>query len=254
MRAFLLVLFIASAAAIPLEPFMVNITGGGPPTPCPVGHYNVPVGTTSIPKNAFIACNQMTSIWIPDSVVSIGDTAFQNLKALRYVNISKTTSRLKDIGEAAFQQSGLRALTIPDSVTDLHNSWNICGQCDSIETFVIGDGLKRLPYMACDSCHNLASITFGKNLKYIDGCAFRGGYNYNQKLTHLKLPKSLQEVAGEAFSSFKMLHYLWVPCNVTKLEKNAFTRTKFDHGVDVPPGLDTSGAFDPDAKIRTHNC
>ena len=254
MRAFLFVLFIASAASVPLEPFMVNITGGGPPKPCPVGHGTLPEGTTTIKHDAFIYCDKMTSLDVPDSVTSIGNRAFQNLKNLRYVNFT-TTSRLKDIGSAAFQQSGIKELIIPDSVTSV--DWDLCSSCSSITNFVIGDGLSRLERYACDSCHNLASITFGKSLTYVGSCAFRGGYNGNTKLTHLKLPKSLTEVGSNAFSSMKQLRYLWLPCNVTKLGSQAFKYTKFDRGVDVPPGLNTSyvsGAFDAGTNIRTHKC
>ena len=56
----------------------------------------------------------------------------------------------------------------------------------------------------------------------------------NNALSKLKLGKSVQEIAGDAFSSFNMLRYLWIPSSVKKLDKRAFVRSKLDRGVEMP--------------------
>ncbi len=77
---------------------------------CPCGkqgEYIVPDSVTSIGNSAFYRCRSLTSITIPDSVTSIGDSAFAYCNPLSSVTIPKSVT---NIGYGAF--SGCDSLTI----------------------------------------------------------------------------------------------------------------------------------------------
>ena len=79
--------------------------------------YNVPDSVTSIGDSAFGGCKSLTSINIPDSVTSIGKEAFANCHSLTSINIPDSVT---SIGEYAFYQcESLTCINIPDGVTSI---------------------------------------------------------------------------------------------------------------------------------------
>ena len=63
------------------------------------GEIRIPDGVTEIQDNAFLDCNNVTSIIIPDSVTSIGFSAFENCKSLSSIVIPDS---VRYIGTDAF--------------------------------------------------------------------------------------------------------------------------------------------------------
>ena len=82
--------------------------------------YTIPNSVTSIGSSAFYNCSGLTSVTIPNSVTSIGDYyAFQGCSGLTSVNIPNSVT---SIGYGAFQYcSGLTSITIGNSVTSIGN-------------------------------------------------------------------------------------------------------------------------------------
>ena len=79
--------------------------------------YTIPDSVTSIGNSAFRYCTSLTSITIPDSVTSIGYTAFYSCTSLASITIPDSVT---SIGEYAFEAcTKLVSITIPDSVTSL---------------------------------------------------------------------------------------------------------------------------------------
>ena len=90
------------------------------PSSINVDGQDIPV--KAIADNAFFDNDTITSITIPNSVTSIGDSAFGSCSNLTTVAISKN-SQLTTIGEGAF--SGciyLTSIYIPNSVATIHDS------------------------------------------------------------------------------------------------------------------------------------
>jgi len=80
----------------------------------------IPDSVTSIGYSAFSGCTSLTSITIPDSVTSIEHCAFSGCTSLTSITIPDSVT---SIGRSAFAGcTGLASITIPDSVTSI-GSW-----------------------------------------------------------------------------------------------------------------------------------
>ena len=106
--------------------------------------YTIPDSVTSIGDSAFSGCN-LTSITIPDSVTSIGNYAFSGCKSLT-------------------------SITIPNSVTFI--SYGVFASCYSLETFTIPDSVTYIGEGAFYDCYSLTSITIPDNITDIGNVAF----------------------------------------------------------------------------------
>ena len=73
---------------------------------------------TSIGDSAFYACNDLTSVTIPNSVTSIGDFAFYNCTSLTSITIGDSVT---SIGDLAFD--GCKSLTIYCEAQSKPSGW-----------------------------------------------------------------------------------------------------------------------------------
>ena len=117
-------------------------------------HVVIPDSVTSIGDSAFWDCGSLTSVTIPDSVTSIGDSAFRGCSGLTSVTIPDSVT---SIGDWAFYGcSSLTSVTIPDSVTSIGDSafWN----CSSLTSVTIPDSVTSIGNEAFKWCSKLTSI------------------------------------------------------------------------------------------------
>ena len=128
----------------------------------------IPNSVTTIGNSAFSGCTALTSITIPDSVTSIGDDAFRDCTALTSVTIPDSVT---SIGGYAFQYcSSLTSITIPDSVTSIGN--HAFFNCSSLTSVTIGDSVTSIGEWAFAYCDSLTSVTIPDSVTSIGGSAF----------------------------------------------------------------------------------
>lgn len=124
--------------------------------PKATGSYTIPDGVVTIGNSSF-QNTALTSLEIPGTVTSIGEDAFA-LSALTSLVIP---SSVETIGEAAFVQSALTSIVIPESVTTIGNDafmWSVLTTVtfEGTEAPTIGTGI-------FGNCPNLTGILVPAN-------------------------------------------------------------------------------------------
>ena len=183
------------------------------------GDVIVPAGVTSIGKDAFRECDNLTSVTIPAGVTSIGEAAF-------------------------YKCGSLTSVTIPGSVTSIgHYAFS---NCDSLISITLPAGVTRIEESTFNCCDSLTSVTLPNGLRCIEERAF----NDCGSLTGLTLPAGLTEIGGSAFWGCNSLTNVTIPATVTKMGKSAFTissTSRMTVAVDLPArpaGWDADWAWD----------
>ncbi len=133
------------------------------------GDFEIPNTVTSIGFSAFRSCSDLTSITIPNSVTSIGDNAFQGCTSLTSITIPDS---VKKIGKYAFQDcSALTSITIPDSVTAINLS--TFKGCSGLTRIMFGNSVTSIGEYAFQNCSDLTSITIPNSVTTIGKSAFQ---------------------------------------------------------------------------------
>ena len=115
----------------------------------------IPSSVTSIGNSTFYNCDDLTEIVIPDSVTSIGSEAFRNCSGLSSITIPNS---ITSIGNSTFYNcDGLSSITIPDSVTSI-DIYAFCS-CNGLTSVTIPSSVTSIGSYAFHSCSGLSSIT-----------------------------------------------------------------------------------------------
>ena len=169
---------------------------------------------TRIASCAFRYCYDLTSVKIPDSVMSIGGWAFANCGALTSVKIPDSVTY---VGKAAFSgSSSLTSVTIGNGVTRIGNE--AFNSCYSLTSVKIPDSVTTIGEGAFAYCSGLRSVTIGNGVKSIGENAFQ----CCRGLTSVAIPDSVTSIGDWAFAYCKSLTSLTIPDSVTSIGDWAF--------------------------------
>lgn len=120
------------------------------------------------------------------------------------------------IDHAAFSNSAVTSVTIPDSVTSIHDvSFFNCSQLTNIS---IPNSVTYIGYSAFNSCTSLKSITLPSSLSTISRALFSGC----SQLTTIHIPDSVSSIQISAFHNCENLKTIRIPVSVTSIENYAF--------------------------------
>lgn len=118
------------------------------------GAIIIPNSVTSIGSSAFWGCTGLTFVTIPDSVTSIGNYAFYNCSGLTSVTIPNNVT---SIGDSAFYKCiELTSVTIPKSVTSIGDS--AFSGCTALTSITIPGSVQQIGYWAFYGCSRNISI------------------------------------------------------------------------------------------------
>ena len=178
------------------------------------GAYTIPDSVTSIGGSAFFDCSSLTSITIPDSVTRIGERVFENCSNLTCITIP---SGVTSIGKYAFFDcSSLTSITIPDSVTSIGDSAFL--RCSSLTSITIPDSVTSIGDSAFQGCSSLTSITIPDSVTSIGDQAFEDC----DSLTSITIPDGVTSIGDHAFQGCSSLTSITIPDSVTSIGNHAF--------------------------------
>lgn len=121
------------------------------------------VSVTRIGYGAFLKCNGITSITIPNTVTVIGPMAFAGCSGLTSVTIPNTVTTISD---GAFNQcTSLTSISIPNSVTTIGDGAFM--KCTGLTSIEIPESVTYM-YRSFSGCSNLSSVTIKGSSTWID--------------------------------------------------------------------------------------
>lgn len=184
----------------------------------------IPASVTEIGSNAFAGCTNLTSVhyagdW-SNLTIQSGNPAVQDAANAPLFDFEFTPdntavivtnykyngaaadvtipSRYKGkpvttIGHAAFFNSAVTSVTIPDSVTSISDEAFI--NCPKLTNISIPNSVTYIGFSAFSSCTSLKSITLPSSLSFISGALFLGC----SQLTTIHIPVSVTSIGSYAF-------------------------------------------------------
>ena len=205
----------------------------------------IPDSVTEIGANAFADCTNLTSVnyagdW-SNLTIQSGNPAVQDAANAQLFDFKFTPdntavivtryngtaadvtipSRYKDkpvtmIDHAAFFNSVVTSVTIPDSVTSIDD--NAFGFCSQLTNISIPNSVTYIGFSAFAHCTSLKSITLPSSLSSISEALFSGC----SQLTTIHIPDSVSSIQSHAFYHCRNLETIRIPVSVTLIETDAF--------------------------------
>ncbi|MGM9804281.1 MAG: leucine-rich repeat protein [Muribaculaceae bacterium] len=185
---------------------------------------NLPEGLKTIPKNCFFDLCSLPSLTLPEGLESIGMNGF----GFGGFSEVKFPSTLKSIGMQAFANcENLTTVALPDGVTEVgDNCFSSCVKLTSVDL----NNVKTLGEFAFSSCSALTQVlspkleTIGASVFYL--CTSLQSY---------EVPETVKEMGGTVFFGATALQRLVIGKNVETIGAGITVKTNSLPAIEVHP-------------------
>ena len=193
----------------------------------------IPASVISIGDRVFSGCSSLSDIVIPDSVTSIGNGAFDWCRSLSNIIIPAS---VVSIGDSAFRYCrSLSNVVIPASVTSIGEK--AFSGCSSLSNIDIPNGVTSIEKGAFSSCHSLSSIVIPASVTSIGEHAF----SHCNSQSNIVIPDGVTSIEKGAFYSCRSLSNIVIPASVTSIGEHAFSYCNSLSNIVIPDGVTRIG-------------
>lgn len=238
-------------------------------------NFTIPDSVVTLGNYAFNGCSKLTKINIPKRVESIGAYCFSTYYTLKEVTFEEG-SRLKSIGNYAFNRAGITTISLPDSVTSVGSylfhdarylesvhiptslttlSEGMFWSCDLLDNVVVPESVKKLnmPFYGCGSLKNiklpsnLTTIHYGafalcsslESIEIPSGVTFSGSETFGgcKSLKSVIFKGNFNNIGSVAFKNCTSLETITIPSTVTSIGKSAFLGCTALKSIEIPSGV-----------------
>ena len=203
----------------------------------------IPNSVVSIGECAFDGCSEMTSATIPNSITDIGDNAFYKCTGLTSITIPDSVI---NIGRGAFERCfGLKSITLPNSITDIGNA--AFDGCSRLTSISIPNSVTDIGSDAFAGCSELTAINVEPNNKRYDSrnnCNAIIETSTNKLIAGCKctvIPNSVTAIGNDAFYKCIRLTSVTIPNSITTIKENAFIGCSILTTIIVPNSVTNIG-------------
>ena len=210
------------------------------------------------PKNYTLLsfCNQIQSVTIPESVTSIGKSAFEHCSKLDSLTINGVATSMigayafngctsltslslvgsfQTIGDYAFAYCGMTSLTIDANITSIGEfAFSSC----SLTSLSLTGNVQKIGDYAFAYCTSLTSLSLTGNVQKIGDHAFYSCSSLNT----VTFPKSPTSIGSHAFDSCTSLNPIEIPGTVTEIGDCAFYNCDGLISATIEEGVQSTGA------------
>ena len=178
---------------------------------CGITDLTIPNSVTEIGTLAFSNCESLKSVAIPGSVTSVGGGIFKNCTGL--TSVTWNAENCSDIASAPFQGA------------------------TGITSFVLGNGVKRVPANLCSGCSSLTGVIIPNSVTEIGAGAFKNCTG----LKNVTLPTAITKINGGTFNNCSSLSSIAIPNAVTSIGSGAFMGCTSMRIIEIPVDLEIIG-------------
>ena len=197
-----------------------------------VDYNGIEYSLVEIGREAFAYCRRLTSVEIPNSVITIEEGAFGVCTGLTSIKIPSSVTYLSGFDSC----TGLTSVEIPNSVQTIGQSAFAHCNVTSVE---IPNSVQTIGQSAFAHCRRLTSVEIPNSVQIIDQTAFC----YCSSLKSVEIPNSVTTIGNSAFYLCTGLTSIKIPCSVTTIEEGAFGGCTGLTSIEIPSSVTYLSGF-----------
>lgn len=180
-------------------------------------------GVTELKSFAFMACTNLTSIIIPESITVISEECFHSCNKLSNIILHDNITRLRP---GAFEETSITSINLTNKLTNIDHRCFV--NCSNLSDITIPNSVIAIGQEAFKYCSKLSSISIPNSIRSID----RGTFSYSG-LTSITIPSFVTRIQESAFQNCPNLTSVTIKGTRISIENSAFKECNNLSNLDV---------------------
>ncbi len=209
---------------------------------------SMPDSLVAIGDYAFEYCKKLTTVTIPDSVKIIGKGPFVNCESLKSINVDADNEYFSSVDGNLFNKEKTTltqycagktntSYIIPSGVTTI--GAYAFSYCYILTSVTIPDGVTTIGEYAFNWCTRLSGMTIPDSVTTIGESAFY----YCSGMVNVKMSDGVTTIGKSAFEYCKGITSITIPDGVTVIEDNVFKNCEGLKSVTLGNGITNIGNY-----------